>query len=133
MWQDNFNMPISKKSRLVDNDIDVFEKRINADYSSVLDSFMVYYDNNMGCIVLTDLYVKLGARGVGIGSKIINELTQIANKLSLPIVLIPLSEGDSDDNLVGFYKKFNFVVNAGVHKNHELSIPSEQSLYKLPE
>lgn len=123
---------IEVNNNLISNEVELFEKYIHKKFGEVLDKFMVYYDATTKAMELTDLYIKPEFYGKGYGSQIMIELTQFADSKKLPIVLIPESETGSNEKLINFYKKFNFVINTGRNKNFLLAIPHAKSMYRLP-
>ena len=92
------------KYRDIENQLMEFERYILNKYIEV-DRFNVYMDEG-GYIYLSDLYIKVRYRGMGIGSSILYELGSFADKLGVEVYCIPSSDDDSeygDERLINFY------------------------------
>lgn len=95
-------------------------------------SFFVY-ERNDGTITLGMLEVPKASRKQGIGTAVMNDLIEYANKNNKRIILTP---GLSDDRhgttsrprLVKFYKRFGFVENKGRNKDFSIS----DGMYREP-
>lgn len=73
-------------------------------------------------IVLDKVIVEKGQRGLGGGTKFMNELVDIADQKGKTISLTPSSDfGGSKKRLVEFYKRFGFVENKGKNRDFEIS------------
>jgi len=117
----------------IENKVATLERTLQSLYPEI-DRVGVYYDHNNNSLFISDLYIKQEYRGKGIGSKIMSSITQFADNLKLPIVLIPESDDDSVSakQLIDFYKKFGFVVNKGKQKDYSFSDPFALTMYRLP-
>lgn len=117
----------------IENKVATLERSLQALYPEI-DRVGVYYDHNNNSLFISDLYIKQEHRGMGVGTKIMNSITQFADNLKLPIVLIPEPDDDniSTKQLIGFYKKFGFVVNTGKKKDYSFSDPFAVTMYRLP-
>jgi hypothetical protein len=86
-------------------------------------------------LYISDLYIKPEFRGCGIGSKIMRDITNFADKNDINIVLIPEPESLKKvavKRLVDFYKKFGFVLNTGKNKDYKLSDTFATNMYRYP-
>lgn len=117
----------------IENKVATLERTLQGLYPEI-DRIGVYYDHNNNSLFISDLYIKQEHRGQGIGSKIMSSVTQFADNLKLPIVLIPESDDDnvSNKDLINFYKKFGFVINKGKQKDYSFSDPFALTMYRLP-
>ena len=117
----------------IENKVAALERSLQALYPEI-DRVGVYYDHNNNSLFISDLYIKQEHRGMGVGTKIMSSITQFADNLKLPIVLIPEPDDDniSTKQLIGFYKKFGFVVNTGKKKDYSFSDPFAVTMYRLP-
>ena len=117
----------------IENKVAALERSLQALYPEI-DRIGVYYDHNNNSLFISDLYIKQEHRGMGVGTKIMSSITQFADNLKLPIVLIPEPDDDniSTKQLIGFYKKFGFVVNTGKKKDYSFSDPFAVTMYRLP-
>lgn len=84
-------------------------------------------------IILDSIIIKKEDRGKGIGSKVINELCDYADKNQKVICLTPAVKDDyqgttSQSRLMEFYKRFGFVLNRGRNKDFSIS----ELMYRLP-
>jgi GNAT superfamily N-acetyltransferase len=112
--------------------VEHFQNSIKNKYGNVIKEFLIYYNKSKKSIELTDLYIKPEFYGKGYGKLIMNELSEFADSVKLPIILIPESERGSNKKLINFYKKFGFNINTGRNKKYELSMPFSTSMYRLP-
>lgn len=81
-------------------------------------------------IKLMQIVVPKKQRGRGTGTIIMNELTELADKLGKKILLTPDVSygGSSKDRLKRFYKRFDFVENKGRNKDYSKS----DTMYRRP-
>ncbi len=87
-------------------------------YSQALDGLDIY--ENRGSLILSRIIIKPEFRNTGIGSKILTELTNYADKNKQIIALTPSSDfGGNKNKLTQFYKGFGFKANQGHHKSFE--------------
>ena len=82
---------------------------------------------------LSRLIVKKGARKEGVGTKVIQDICEFADKWGMKIVLSTAEPSDglgttSKARLVSFYKRFGFVHNTGKNKDFTLT----GSMYRDP-
>lgn len=117
----------------IESKVATFERTLQALYPEI-DRVGIYFEKSNGALFLSDLYIKQEFRGQGIGTKIMNNITQFADLNQLPIVLIPEPEDESASpkQLIEFYKKFGFVVNAGKKIDYSFSDPFATTMYRLP-
>ena len=117
----------------IENKVSTFERTLQSLYPEI-DRVGIYYDRNNGSLFLSDFYIKPEHRGKGVGTKVMNSITEFANGMKLPIVLIPEPDDDnmSTKALINFYKKFGFVVNQGKKKDYTFSDPFALTMYRLP-
>jgi hypothetical protein len=82
-------------------------------------------------IQLSKVVVPKTARGTGVGSDFMKDLTKYADNKALRVDLTPSTSfgGSSITRLTSFYKKFGFVSNFGKNKDYEIS----DTMYRLPE
>lgn len=73
--------------------------------------------------------IKVSEKKMGVGTNVMNDLIQYADRMNKRIVLVPGSRDDvhgttSKARLIKFYKRFGFVENKGRHKdfaiNHDM-------------
>jgi GNAT superfamily N-acetyltransferase len=129
-----FIFMIKLKSLLTENissEVANFENGIKSRYPQ-LEEFGIYYDATIKALFFSDLYIKEEFKEQGIGSKIMMEVNQFADRLKVPIVLIPESEDDDQQRLIRFYKKFGFIVNTGKNMDYAFRVPGAVSMYRMP-
>jgi hypothetical protein len=98
----------------------MIEDKLSLRYHDCLIGLDIY--ENTSSIRLSRIIVKPECRNMGIGSKIISELTDYADNNKQIIVLTPSSDFGGDKNrLVQFYKRFGFKFNKGQYKNFQFS------------
>ena len=89
---------------------------LNAKYKSQLKDFWVN-EGEKG-LVLSHIEIKPDKQGMGIATKVMNDLTKYADKKNLIIGTTPSSDyGSSKTRLTEFYKRFGFVNNKGRNKD----------------
>jgi GNAT superfamily N-acetyltransferase len=92
-----------------------FEAHIRKSYEGVVFELMVTHDLLVGNVIeLTSIIVQ--DRKQGVGTAIMRELCDFANRHAMEIRLTPASKGDntvttSRARLIRFYKRFGFVPN----------------------
>ncbi len=88
------------------------------------------YETKHNTIELSRVEVPKDMRNQGIGTRFMNELTDIADSEGKMITLTPTTDFvGTKSKLIEFYKRFGFVENKG--KNKDLSI--SDTMYRLPE
>jgi len=93
---------------------------INNTYGEYLDGLDIYEDSKS--IKIPRIIVKEEYRNEGIGSKIMNDIVDYADKTVKIITLTPSSDfGGNKNRLIQFYKKFGFKLNRGGYKSYEYS------------
>jgi len=96
----------------------MIEKYLNDKYKSELIGLDIYEDGKS--IKLSRIVIDPNFRDKGIGSSILNDLVNYADKTKKIVTLTPSSDfGGNKNRLVQFYKKFGFKMNKGVHKSYE--------------
>lgn len=96
----------------------MIEDILNNKFSDYLNGLDIYEDGKS--IKLARIVIKDEFRGGGIGSEIMNDLINYADKNKKIIVLTPSSDFGGDKNrLTQFYKRFGFKLNKGTHKSYE--------------
>lgn len=81
-------------------------------------------------IELIKIIVNGDDRNKGVGTNVMDDIVNFADRNKLIIVLTPSSDfGGNKSRLVSFYKKFNFVENKGKYKDYEIS----DTMYRLPQ
>lgn len=79
------------------------------------------YENSNG-IILSKIVVPKENRNSGLGTKVMNRLTQYADKVGKPIALTPSKDfGGTVSKLKEFYSRFGFVPNSGKNKDFRFS------------
>ena len=87
-------------------------------YGDFIDGLDIY--ENTSSLILSKIVIKKDVRQEGIGSKILNDLINYADKNKQIIALTPSSDyGGNKNRLIQFYKKFGFKHNKGQYKNFE--------------
>ena len=81
-------------------------------------------------ITLSKIVVPQNERGTGLGSKVMVDIVEYADKNNKKIVLTPSKDygASSVARLISFYKRFDFVENKG--KNKDFS--TRETMYRLP-
>jgi len=116
----------------IQNDVDAFEKSLVVKYPHI-QKVGIYYETSNNSLFVSDLYVKPEYRRQGVGSKVMRDITDYADRVGLPLVLIPEpDEGITRNQLIGFYKKFGFTINTGRKMDYSLSIPFATSMVRYP-
>jgi hypothetical protein len=94
----------------------MIEDILKARYGEYLDGLDIY--ENKTSLILSRIVVKDEFRGTGIGSKIMEELTNYANKNNQIVALTPSGDfGGNKNRLIQFYKSFGFKHNKGQYKH----------------
>ena len=90
--------------------VEQFEMGIMNEYSQ-LDRFGVYMDDD-GYLYLSEMYVKEGSCGQGVGNEVMGRLCEFADTNGLDIRCIPSSDDDGggDERLLRFYGRYGFLV-----------------------
>ena len=106
--------------------ISELESNIESKYNVTLDLYQ-----NKDFLELDKIIVTEDQRNTGVGSNVMREVIDFANKQGLTITLTPSTSygATSIDRLKGFYKGLGFVENKGVNKD----FTTKQSMLKLPE
>ena len=101
---------------------------IEEEYGDYIDKF--YISEDPEGIVLDAMILKPGKKEEGIGSKIMMDLTNYADKSNKIMALTPSTNfGGAKGELVRFYKKFGFVMNKGENKD----LRFKESMVRFPE
>ena len=81
-------------------------------------------------IVVYKIIVSKSKRGMGLGTKVMQDICDYADATQKRIELSPSKDfgGSSVARLKRFYKQFGFVENKGRNKDYEIS----HSMYRLP-
>jgi len=96
----------------------MIEKYLNDKYGDSLIGLDVYEDGKS--IKLARIIVNPELRNTGVGTNIMTDLVNYADKNKKIITLTPSSDfGGNKNKLVQFYKRFGFKLNKGVHKSYE--------------
>lgn len=108
------------------NDLHRFVSVIKSKYD--LQDLWLYSlgDSIPNTIKLDSIIVNKGSRKAGVGSQVMNAITDYADEHDLRIVLTPGTKDDSHGTtsharLIRFYKRFGFVENKGRRKNYCIS------------
>jgi len=102
--------PCMENTQYMEYMVKQFERNIINEYNQV-DRFGVYMDDS-GYLYLSDMYVRDGYRGQGVGGQVMGRLCEFADTNGLNIRCIPSSDddGSGDERLVRFYKTYGFEV-----------------------
>lgn len=85
-------------------------------YGDFIDGLDIY--ENIDSLILSKIVIKKDVRQEGIGSKIMNDLINYADKNNKIIALTPSADyGGNKNRLVQFYKSFGFKNNKGHYKS----------------
>lgn len=96
----------------------MIEKYLEDKYKSELIGLDIYEDSKS--IKLSRIVINPDFRNKGVGTSILNDLINYADKTKKIVTLTPSSDfGGNKNRLVQFYKKFGFKMNKGVHKSYE--------------
>ena len=96
----------------------MIEKYLEDKYKPELIGLDIYEDGKS--IKLSRIVINPDFRDKGVGTSILNDLINYADKTKKIITLTPSSDfGGNKNRLVQFYKKFGFKMNNGVHKSYE--------------
>lgn len=89
-------------------------------YNEFLDGLDIY--ENKDSLILSKIIIKKEVRGGGVGSKIMTDLINYADKNKQIVALTPSSDfGGSKNRLIQFYKSFGFKHNKGQYKHFGFS------------
>lgn len=96
----------------------MIEDILKSKYGQYLDGLDIY--ENRTSLILSRIIIKDEARGTGIGSKIMQDLVNYADKNRQIVALTPSSDfGGNKNRLIQFYKRFGFKANKGQYKSFE--------------
>jgi GNAT superfamily N-acetyltransferase len=96
----------------------MIEKYLEDKYKSELIGLDIYEDSKS--IKLSRIVINPDFRDKGVGTSLLNDLINYADKTKKIVTLTPSSDfGGNKNRLVQFYKKFGFKMNKGVHKSYE--------------
>ena len=113
----------------IEEDLKALERRwqeagVDLDVYLLTGSFLT------GSIHLSRIIVPKSARGRGLGTRVMEDLTALADHYGLRITLSPATDfgGTSVDRLKRFYRRFGFVSNKGRHKDFRIGA----TMYRQP-
>ena len=87
-------------------------------YEDCLESLDIY--ENANSLILSKIVINENCRNEGIGTKVMNDLINYADKNNQIVALTPSKDfGGSVNRLIQFYKRFGFKMNKGANKNFE--------------
>lgn len=96
----------------------MIENELTSKYGECINGLDIY--ENKSSLRLTRIIVKDECRNEGVGSDIMSDLINYADKNKQIITLTPSSDfGGNKNRLIQFYKRFGFKHNKGVHKSYE--------------
>lgn len=100
----------TKSTKSTEYMVEQFERGIMNEYSQ-MDRFGVYMDGD-GYLYLSEMYVKDGSCGQGVGGAVMVRLCEFADINGLDIRCIPCSDddGSGDERLMRFYGRYGFEV-----------------------
>lgn len=112
------------------SEIDDLEKKLKSKYPELDTLFLSFGDNT---IRITSIIINKKSRKEGIGTSVMQDIVDYADKHGYRITLSPGSRDDrhgttSTNRLVKFYKRFGFVQNKGRNKDFTIS----DSMYREP-
>jgi len=94
------------------------ESALENKYSEHLIDLDIYEDGKS--LNLSRIVINPDSRGLGIGTKIMEDLVDYADKTGKIVTLTPSSDfGGNKNRLVQFYKRFGFKPNKGYYKSYE--------------
>lgn len=98
--------------------INMIENDLIEKYGDALIGLDIYEDAKS--LKLSRIIINPEFRNSGVGTNIMTDLINYADKNKQIITLTPSSDFGGDKNrLVQFYKKFGFKLNKGIHKSYE--------------
>lgn len=117
---------IKKPQSREQKSVSELESNLENKYNVTLDLYQ-----NKDFLELDKIIVTEDQRNTGVGSNVMREVIDFANKKGLTIALTPSTSygATSIDRLKGFYKGLGFVENKGINKD----FTTKQSMLKLPE
>lgn len=91
----------------------------------------LYENNYLNSIYISLIYVPKIYRKLGIGTMIMDNIINFADKNNKILTLTPSTDfgGTSVSRLESFYKDFGFVKNTGKNKNFQI----KDTMYRLPQ
>jgi predicted GNAT family acetyltransferase len=96
--------------------MNMIEKYLREKYENYLDGLDIY--ENSTSLILSRIIIKPEFRSTGVGSKIMDEIIQYADKNKQIVALTPASDfGGNKNRLIQFYKRFDFKPNKGQYKH----------------
>jgi len=96
----------------------MIEDILNGKFSDYLVGLDIYEDGKS--IKLAKIVIKDEFRGSGIGTEIMNDLVNYADKNKKIVTLTASADfGGNKNRLVQFYKRFGFKLNKGIYKSYE--------------
>ena len=110
------------------NELKQLETALEAKYPG-LD---LYIWENKDKIEIAQIRLPKNLQGKGIGSSVIREIQQYAQKIGKVIVLMPAPESRKKKALDNFYKNLGFIANKGRHKDWQLSSFFGPTMYWKP-
>lgn len=114
------------------SNVERFRDSILNKYGDKLDDFHVYVGSQPDVIHLGSIRIKQDFRKQGIGSDILQRLTEFADDVGATIVLSPEPQRGFKKKLDLLYRRFGFVPNRGRAKNYQLSSPFSSTMYRSP-
>lgn len=113
------------------NELMTFSQYVKHKYNS---DAWTHFDKRSGVRHLDHLVVPKGERKIGTGTKIMNDLTKIADNNKTKLALNTAVKDDhmgttSGERLKRFYSRFGFVRNKGMKKDFTLSA----NMYRKPQ
>jgi len=113
---------MSNFQKLVENLMDDIESRYSVE-------LFIYYTKFAHTIILSKIVIDKKDRSKGIGTNVMNEICDFADKHNLRIGLTPSSDfGGSKSRLIQFYKSFGFK-NYKNYKGYEF----RETMIRLPQ
>lgn len=98
--------------------INMIEQYLSDKYKNELSALDIYEDAKS--LKLSRIIINPEFRGSGVGTDIMNDLINYADKNKKIITLTPSGDfGGNKNRLAQFYKRFGFKLNKGVHKSYE--------------
>jgi len=96
----------------------MIEDILKSKYGKFLKGLDIY--ENKTSLILSRIIINDEFKGEGIGTKVMKDLVDYAEKNNQIIALTPSSDfGGNKNRLIQFYKRFGFKHNKGIHKSYE--------------
>src|SRR5579864_1134033 len=109
---------------------EIFRQSLVSKYPQI--EGLYFHTSGHGVLHISEIKIKKEFRRKGIGSQIIQEIKDFADKHNLTITLSPAPEHGYKKKLFQFYKDSGFVKNKGRHRDYRISSPFGLTMYRKP-